>query len=428
MSGTNPDSSIFRDRHGQDFNQDWVRGRFLDYGGQVHNVVAYGAVGDGVTDDTAAIQAAINAGRSAKGGTILFPPGVYIVNSGLTISTALGPLILAGMGGNAGDGKKQVTLSRTSGTTPLLTIAGTSSTYLERVHLRDLYLYGGDTGGIVVDMQYATHFSWDRVFLAHAAERLLRLRNCQDGYFNEMEFEWGGDEIANVAAVSLENDASATFNCNNLHFSACRWETNTYGHITITGRSGAYASQNYIENHCKFETNRAMTVPIGLTWCKAGLIQGQVIIDTGTVGAPSALVQLDNAVEIVLDLDLQPQIAVTDGVSLTNGSQAYALSVLDSAGSTYLTNIVELLDATSLLTIVGQISTGKGLTAAVPVKVSAAGNLKNVYTGNIQRVGADPSTTATTTVGAQIPMFIDTANAKLWLYYAGNWHYLLVDA
>ena len=42
-----------------------------------YDVKAYGAVGDGVTDDTAAIQAAI-AALPATGGSVYFPPGTYI--------------------------------------------------------------------------------------------------------------------------------------------------------------------------------------------------------------------------------------------------------------------------------------------------------------------------------------------------------------
>jgi hypothetical protein len=44
-------------------------------------VTAYGATGNGRTDDTAAIQAAINAAMAAGGGTVTVPPGTYLLNS-----------------------------------------------------------------------------------------------------------------------------------------------------------------------------------------------------------------------------------------------------------------------------------------------------------------------------------------------------------
>lgn len=47
------------------------------------DVTDYGAVGDGATDDTAAIQAAIDAAASAGGGVVFFPASVYIVGGAL---------------------------------------------------------------------------------------------------------------------------------------------------------------------------------------------------------------------------------------------------------------------------------------------------------------------------------------------------------
>lgn len=64
-------------------------GQPLDFGsGSIFNVKAYGAIGNGITDDTAAVQAAINASAAVNGGVCFFPPGVYVV-SGLTVTSGV---------------------------------------------------------------------------------------------------------------------------------------------------------------------------------------------------------------------------------------------------------------------------------------------------------------------------------------------------
>lgn len=50
---------------------------------KIFNVKTYGAVGDGVTDDTVAIQTTINAVYTARGGVVYFPMGVYLVHGAL---------------------------------------------------------------------------------------------------------------------------------------------------------------------------------------------------------------------------------------------------------------------------------------------------------------------------------------------------------
>lgn len=50
------------------------------------NVKSYGALGDGVTDDTAAITAAIAALNAAGAGTLYVPAGTYVTSGGFTIT------------------------------------------------------------------------------------------------------------------------------------------------------------------------------------------------------------------------------------------------------------------------------------------------------------------------------------------------------
>lgn len=60
---------------------------YKTWGGILFNVKEYGAKGDGVKDDTAAIQAAINAAPS--GGCVFLPPGTYLISGTLTINTSI---------------------------------------------------------------------------------------------------------------------------------------------------------------------------------------------------------------------------------------------------------------------------------------------------------------------------------------------------
>ncbi len=59
------------------------------WGGILYNVKSYGAVGDGVTDDTVAIQAAINAALAAGNGVVAFPSADYRITSGFVIDISM---------------------------------------------------------------------------------------------------------------------------------------------------------------------------------------------------------------------------------------------------------------------------------------------------------------------------------------------------
>jgi hypothetical protein len=62
-------------------------GVVLDEGGAVFNVksAAYGATGNGTTDDTVALNAALSACNTAGGGTVYVPPGTYLISAPLVV-------------------------------------------------------------------------------------------------------------------------------------------------------------------------------------------------------------------------------------------------------------------------------------------------------------------------------------------------------
>ncbi|HMF53311.1 MAG TPA: glycosyl hydrolase family 28-related protein, partial [Edaphobacter sp.] len=53
----------------------------IDLGARVYNVRSYGAKGDGIALDTAALQAAIDACHNDGGGTVLVPAGTFNIGT-----------------------------------------------------------------------------------------------------------------------------------------------------------------------------------------------------------------------------------------------------------------------------------------------------------------------------------------------------------
>lgn len=69
----------------------------------VYNVKDYGAVGNGTTDDTTDIQAAISACNTAGGGIVWFPEGTYLISSTLSVTGSSIALLGTGAGFDGND-------------------------------------------------------------------------------------------------------------------------------------------------------------------------------------------------------------------------------------------------------------------------------------------------------------------------------------
>jgi hypothetical protein len=103
--------------------------RMID--GSAVNVRDFGAVGDGVTDDTAAIQAALDSGA----GIVKIPTGTYLTGA-LSISNGLNPTI-------AGDGPKNTVLKANGNVSALLSFDCESHA---------LSAFGGGALGLSINM------------------------------------------------------------------------------------------------------------------------------------------------------------------------------------------------------------------------------------------------------------------------------------
>lgn len=127
---------------------------------QVVSVMDFGAVGDGVTDDTAAIQAALNVftnGRSAiASGSIYFPAGIYKITSPLIYGGGAGhTLVLYGDSGGARNVivGTAITWGGTSGTSMVI-FYGANECLFENINLD-----GGSGSGL----SYCVHVTADNV-------------------------------------------------------------------------------------------------------------------------------------------------------------------------------------------------------------------------------------------------------------------------
>lgn len=102
------------------------------------NVKHYGALGDSTTDDSAAIQAAIDACDANRGGTVLFPQGRYKIVTGLIVTKPGTQLI--------GEGGRGVSSDLANGSTRIIvgngiwgvTIGSSSSSIFLGSSIRDL--------------------------------------------------------------------------------------------------------------------------------------------------------------------------------------------------------------------------------------------------------------------------------------------------
>lgn len=132
--------------------------------GGYFDVTEYGATGDGTTDDTAAVQATLDAAAVA-GGVVWFPAGVYSVGA----LTGYRNVALYGAGFGLSTLK-----ARAAGT--MLTVAADGANVYFLGTIRDIYLDGNFTGTNGIDITGGMYLSMQRVGIVQFTGIGLKLR------------------------------------------------------------------------------------------------------------------------------------------------------------------------------------------------------------------------------------------------------------
>ena len=192
-------------------------GTFWDQGGAVYNVKAYGAKGDGATDDTSALQATINA--ATGGGIVWFPTGTYVINTGpLTIPNGVrfwgyGATITA-------------TLANVSYFFRQVAALGTT---IHDIDLRGLKFLGGSSAATV-----------SAVVIDNSADAKTTINYnivIEDCFFQN----------CHIGVAHWANNSNSWVEDHNMHTRNCRFDGCDYGYVCL----GSYG--DWVD-HCYFVT------------------------------------------------------------------------------------------------------------------------------------------------------------------------------
>lgn len=225
---------------------------------------AYGAKGDGSTNDTTAIQNALNALFAAGGGVLYFPPGVYMTN---TITWNNGTTGYNGIR-LMGDARKPSTIKKIANGV-LFAVGGpatdtTGATHCVNCSFENIRLDGNAKTGSLLQLYYADNLDFFNCYLTNNLDICIDTTEFWDSRFYNLVCVSNGSATANAQTpnIWLRDSATAsgfghsTDNVNQIHFVNCRCEDFRTGAVWITQGTSNSSNPNGIYLHnFKMESN-----------------------------------------------------------------------------------------------------------------------------------------------------------------------------
>lgn len=191
---------------------------------EVVSVKDFGAVGDGVTDDTAAIQAAIASLPANQGGTIFFKAGDYKITSTITLPSNVNFI---------GQGN-----SRYYGTTLICSPANTINglQFTDRNCVRDMSI---EAAAIGIYVYQADHNYIDNVSVNYCTTGLALYMSIWNTFVHV-------DCFTNTTGLLINGDNANNYQSNNNTFMGCKFRYSTGNGAQLNrGQNNAFFGCNF---------------------------------------------------------------------------------------------------------------------------------------------------------------------------------------
>lgn len=367
----------------------------------------YNATGNGTTDDTVAIQAAITACSAAGGGVVYFPAGTYLVTPSGSPSVGLS-LMGTGSAGMqnvrlVGAGNQAATVLK-NGSGTLLQLSGpstspsTGSTHIRYCTVESLGFNGNGKTGPVFQCYYADNLEFRDVYVNGNADIVLDSAEFWDSRFYNCVFGGSGGATANAstpncyirnsaAASGFGNSAGTT---NMIVFHGCRWEGFTTGALWIVQGTGGTGGPNSIfVTDCKMESSTLNGGPhLSVDTNSRGVFVKHLYAYSG--GWSAGYTTANDMI------DFSPQSGTLDDVLLSDGSSATVASgITVNSPALGETVTVENITATWTTNPTGALINYGGTAAGTLTVENVAANAGALVAGTVPTLSGGVAATAT---------------------------------